>query len=86
MDFVFDKNEDGHRLKILTLVDDYSKKHLWLEADTALGGAGIARILDNLFLIHGKPECVRSDNGPELTSLEYISPRKLIARLEQNSH
>jgi len=68
MDFVFDRTEDGHRLKILTLVDDYSKECLWLEVDTALDGAGIARILENLFLIHGQPKCVRSDNGPELTS------------------
>lgn len=68
MDFVFDKAEDGKRLKILTMVDDFSKECIWLEVDTALDGAGIARILENLFLIHGKPECLRSDNGPELTS------------------
>jgi putative transposase len=68
MDFVFDKTEDGHRLKILTVIDDFTKECLWLEVETALDGAGIARILGNLCLIHGKPQCVRSDNGPELTS------------------
>ena len=69
LDFVFDRTEDGHRLKILTIVDDCSKECLWLEVETALGGESIARILENLCLIHGKPSCIRSDNGPELTSM-----------------
>jgi putative transposase len=68
MDFVFDKSEDGRRLKILTVIDDFTKECLWLEVETALDGAALARILSNLCLIHGKPECIRSDNGPELTS------------------
>jgi putative transposase len=68
MDFVFDRTENGHRLKIFTIVDDFSKECLWLEVDTALAGSDIARILGNLCLIHGKPQGLRSDNGPEFTS------------------
>ena len=68
MDFVFDRTEDGSRLKILTLVDDFSKECLWLEVGRSLDGAGVSRILENLTLIHGKPKSIRSDNGPEFTS------------------
>jgi putative transposase len=71
MDFVFDRTESGQKLKIFTIVDDYTKESLWLEVGTRLSGWDLVRILEQLCLVHGKPICVRSDNGPELTSKAF---------------
>ncbi len=68
MDFVFDRTEDLKPLKILTLVDDFSKESLWLEVSRGIGGNELVRILETAILIHGKPESIRSDNGSEFTS------------------
>lgn len=72
MDFVFDRTEDGRRLKIFAIVDDCSKESIWIEVDRAINGSSIAQILDNLCLIHGKPLAVRSDNGSEFTSSSMV--------------
>ncbi|MEN9309858.1 MAG: hypothetical protein RL173_3790 [Fibrobacterota bacterium] len=68
MDFVFDRTEDHRPLKILTLVDDFSKESIWLEVARGIGGHDLVRILETVILIHGKPESVRTDNGSEFTS------------------
>lgn len=68
MDFVFDRTEDGRPIKILTLVDDYSKESLWLEVDRGISGKDLCELLDFIILVNGKPENIRSDNGPEFVS------------------
>lgn len=68
MDFVFDRTVDGRPIKILTLVDDYSKESLWLEVDRGISGKDLCELLDFIILVNGKPENVRSDNGPEFVS------------------
>src|SRR5690554_298505 len=55
MDFVFDRTEDDKPLKILTLVDDYSKECLWLEVARGISGENLCEILDFVMLINGKP-------------------------------
>lgn len=70
MDFVHDRTEDGRRIKILTIVDDFSKECIWLEVDRGMGGASLVAVLATVMLIHGKPQAIRSDNGPEFTSRE----------------
>lgn len=71
MDFVFDRTEDYRPLKILTLVDDFSKESLWLEVARGISGQDLVRILETVILIHGKPESVRTDNGSEFTSRAF---------------
>ena len=71
MDFVFDRTEDGKPLKILTLVDDYSKECLWLEVARGISGENLCEILDFVMLINGKPESIRTDNGSEFTSKAF---------------
>lgn len=68
MDFVFDRTEDGKALKIVTLVDDYSKECLWLEVARNISGENLCEVLEFVMLIHGKPEYIRTDNGSEFTS------------------
>jgi transposase InsO family protein len=48
--------------------DDCCRENLALIADTSISGARVARELDALVRIYGKPACVISDNGTEFTS------------------
>jgi len=68
MDFVHDQMAGGRTIKMLTVIDLYSRKCLAVEVDTSLGGARVARILSRLIEEHGKPVAIQTDNGPEFTS------------------
>ena len=78
-DFVADRTKDGRALKMLTLVDEFSRECLTIEVSRRLRSMDVLEILSEQFLIHGAPEYIRSDNGPEFTA-ELI--RDWLARLE----
>ncbi|MFQ5861400.1 MAG: IS3 family transposase [Dehalococcoidia bacterium] len=65
MDFLLDGLADGRRLRILTLVDDYSRECLAIEVDTSLPGLRVVQILEQVSSIRGTPEFIIVDNGPE---------------------
>jgi transposase InsO family protein len=67
-DFVMDRTHDGRPIKILTLIDEYSRHCLALEVDRSIKSDDVLHTLSNLFLIYGIPENIRSDNGPEFTA------------------
>jgi transposase InsO family protein len=67
-DFVFDQTEDGRQLKCLTVVDEFARQGLAIRLGRSLTATDVTRILDELFREHGRPVCIRSDNGPELVS------------------
>lgn len=58
----------GVASRILGVMDQCSRECLALVADTSIGGVRVARELDTLVKQHGKPHCIVSDNGTELTS------------------
>lgn len=68
LDFVSDQMLDGRRFRILAVVDDATRECLTLVADTSLSGARVVRELDAIITWRGKPACIVSDNGTELTS------------------
>ena len=68
LDFVSDVFGDGRRFRILAVIDDCSRDCLALVADTSLSGVRVARELDRLIRLYGRPQTVVSDNGTELTS------------------
>jgi putative transposase len=68
LDFVSDALSDGRRFRILGVMDQCSRECLVLAIDTSIGGSRVARELDRLIEKHGKPHCIISDNGTELTS------------------
>ena len=53
---------------MLAVNDDCCRENLCLVADTSISGARVARELDALVRIYGKPACIVSDNGTEFTS------------------
>jgi putative transposase len=67
-DFVYDRTEDGRQLKFLPILDEYTRENLALEVDRSITGEDVVDILDYLFQVHGEPEFLRSDNGPEFVS------------------
>jgi putative transposase len=58
---------DGRRFRILVVVDDFTREYLTLVADTSLGGVRVARELDAIIAVHGRPVASVSENGTELT-------------------
>jgi putative transposase len=69
LDFVSDALAPGRRLKLLTVVDTFTRESLAVEVDTSIGGERIARVLDRVIAERGaQPEEIVMDNGPEMTS------------------
>ena len=68
LDFVADTLSWGRRLRILAIVDDFTREALALVVDTSIGGWRLARELDVLIARRGKPLTIVSDNGTEMTS------------------
>ena len=67
-DFVFDRTEDGRQLKFMPVLDEYTRESLALEVERSIKGDDVVEILAYLFQVHGEPEFIRSDNGPEFVS------------------
>jgi len=64
-DFVFDFCENGRVLKFLTVLDEFTRQSLAIEVDTRLSSRQVIAVLDRLACEFGRPEYLRSDNGPE---------------------
>ncbi len=67
-DFVSDQLADCRRFRVLNIVDDHSRFRPDQIVDVSISGARVARHLDDLALLHGLPEEIVLDNGPEGTS------------------
>lgn len=68
LDFLSDVFEPGRRFRILAVIDDCTRECLGLIADTSISGQRVARELDRLIRLYGKPKTIVSDNGTEFTS------------------
>lgn len=64
-DFVMDSTVDGKRLKLLTVIDEFSKQAFPIECRRSMASGDVVRVLRKLFAIYGQPEWIRSDNGSE---------------------
>jgi len=65
IDFVHDKLSNGRPYKMLTVLDEYTRQALCVAVNIKIGSAEVLEALYSLILEHGKPEYIRSDNGPE---------------------
>jgi transposase InsO family protein len=64
-DFVFDQTSDGRPLKVLPVVDEYTRECLAMVVGRSLTAADVVRTLAGLVAERGRPTYLRSDNGPE---------------------
>ena len=67
-DFVHDQLSDGRRLRVLNIVDDYSRVCVGQLVDTSISGMRMVRYLAELEQTRGLPKTLVLDNGPEMTS------------------
>jgi putative transposase len=68
MDFMQDGLHNGRRIRLLTVVDTYTKESLRIEVDTSIRGIRVAEILSQITCLRGLPENIIVDNGPEFVS------------------
>ena len=67
-DFVMDRTHDGRAIRMLTIMDEYTRECLGLEVSRKLNNTAVIDKLFELFITRGIPEYIRSDNGPEFIS------------------
>jgi putative transposase len=68
MDFMSDALYDGQKIKLLTIVDNFTRESLAIEVAWRLGGHGVVAVLMDVAKKKGLPKSIRIDNGPEFTS------------------
>jgi putative transposase len=64
-DFVMDQTHDGKRLKMLPVVDEFTRECLAIEVERSMTAKDVVETLRYLFEVRGVPQFIRSDNGPE---------------------
>jgi len=69
-DFVSAMTHDGRTLRILTLIDEYTRECLALRVERRLNSLEVIDTLADVMLVRGIPEHIRSDNGPEFIARE----------------
>ena len=69
-DFVSAMTHDGRTLRLLVLIDEYTRECLAIRVARRLGSNEVIETLADVMLWRGIPEHIRSDNGPEFVAKE----------------
>ena len=69
MDFMHDTFSDGRKLRVLTVIDVFTRECLALKVRRSFRGEHVAEVLSGLVAHHGKPETIQCDQGTEFTSM-----------------
>ena len=75
-DFVQDRTYDGRTIRMLTVIDAFTRAWLAIEVARSLRHDDVLQVLAELFTRHGPPDHIRSDNGSEFTAIavwEWLS-------------
>lgn len=67
-DFVSTRTHDGRSIRLMTLVDEYTREALTIKVARRLRSIDVIQTLADVMVMRGVPEHIRSDNGPEMTS------------------
>lgn len=73
LDFVHDAVACGRAIRVLSVVDAYTRECLALEVDTSFASRRVTRVLETIIAERGVPQAIRCDNGPELTSRHFLA-------------
>ena len=68
MDFMSDQLVDGRRIRILTIIDTFSRLALATDARQSYRGPDVVETLERVTAAYGKPKSIRVDQGPEFVS------------------
>jgi putative transposase len=77
-DFVQDRTEDGRAFRMLVVLDEFTRRCLAIVVARRLRSDDVLHCLADLFVTHGPPEHIRSDNGPEFVA---INVREWLGRI-----
>jgi putative transposase len=69
-DFLSERTEDGRQLRLLVVIDEFTRECLAIEVARSFTARDVILMLQYLFAVRGAPEHVRSDNGPEFVAKE----------------
>ena len=67
-DFLTDRTEDGRQLRLLAVIDEYTRECLAIEVGHSFTAHDVIGVLQYLFAVRGAPQHIRSDNGPEFVA------------------
>jgi transposase InsO family protein len=67
-DFLATRTREGGFLRVLNVVDEYTRLALGCRVDRSIGAGDVREELETLFARHGKPKVLRSDNGREFVA------------------
>ncbi len=67
-DFVLVRTHDGRGVRLLTVMDEYTRECLAIRTDRHIRSCDVIETLAELMMIRGVPDHIRSDNGPEFTA------------------
>jgi putative transposase len=71
-DFVFDTCADGRTLKCLTVIDEFTRECLAIDVAGSIRSGRVIEVLARLVSVHGAPQHLRSDNGPEFVATAIL--------------
>ena len=67
-DFVEDRTHEGKKYRMLNIIDEFTHECLAVRLDRKLNPVNVINMFSDLFVLHGVPEHIRSDNGPEFVA------------------
>jgi putative transposase len=67
-DFLSERLENGRLVKLLVVIDEFTRECLAIDVNRKIKGADVVELLRYLFAVRGEPAFIRSDNGPEFAS------------------
>ena len=73
LDFASDVTVANQRFRVLGAINSFTRQCLVLEVATGLPSRCVTRMLERAIAVHGKPQSIRCDNGPELTSRHFLA-------------
>jgi putative transposase len=73
IDFASDVTDAGQRFRVLGVIDGFTRQSHVLETSTSFPSRRVTRELERAIAAHGKPQAIRCDNGPELTSRHFLA-------------
>jgi len=68
MDFLQDALHNGRRFRALPIIDTFTRENFCIEVDTSITGQRVVQVLTRISAMHGLPEQIVVDNGPEFIS------------------
>ncbi len=77
-DFIHERTHDGRALKMLTMVDEFTRECLTIDVRRSFKSEDVLARLAELFILKGTPDFIRSDNGPGFIAEDL---RNWLARL-----